>query len=104
MVDTKNELLLGTCAKMLGCVGRNQLFKVLRDNHVLMTGNGYDNKTHNEPKQKYMKLGYFTVKLRPFKIYKDGVQIDKTGSQTYITAKGIVWIQENIKTWLKEAL
>ena len=69
-------------------IGRNTLFKLLRDNKILMH--------NNEPKQEYMKRGWFMVVQNP---YYAGKEI-KLGQTTLVTAKG----QREILPLVKEYL
>jgi phage antirepressor YoqD-like protein len=74
---------IGTVAKMLGW-GRNNLFAHLRKMRILMS--------NNMPMQKFVNRGYFVVREK---------LIDMGGSavvkpQTYVTGKGLQWLQEKI--------
>ena len=71
--DCTNLKSVGEVAKILG-YGRNEFFKLLRENKYLMF--------NNIPYQKYIDAGYFEVKTKPIP------GLDKDQSTTYITAKG----------------
>lgn len=62
-------------------IGRNDLFKLLRDKNILL-------KT-NLPYQHFIDQGYFEV--------KQVTAGEKTYSKTYITKKGITWVEKQIK-------
>lgn len=70
-------------AKVVG-IGRNKLFKLLRERKKLMS--------NNLPYQRYVECGYFTV--REVVITKDN-----TKHQTLVTAKGLDWINKKLKEW-----
>lgn len=73
-------------AKILGGIGRNKLFAVLRDMRVL--------RANNEPYQSYVDRGYFKL-----------VEVDKTDSygttrviaKTVVSQKGIEWIAAQLE-------
>lgn len=74
-----NDQPVSAVAKSLG-IGRNKLFKFLRDKKVL--------RHNNEPYQQYLDRGYFKVVERP--IVK-GTIIENI-TQTFVTAKGVDFI------------
>lgn len=53
VADSKTAIAMDQVAKVLGCIGRNKLFEVLRDNQILMSD--------NLPYQKYIDSGWFRV-------------------------------------------
>ena len=57
-------------------IGRNRLFRWLRENEILMSG--------NLPYQKYIDRGYFAVKESVFETNS----FTKTYQQTFVTGKG----------------
>ena len=61
-------------------IGRNRLFRWLRENEILMSG--------NLPYQKYIDRGYFAVKES---VFETG-SMTKTYQQTYVTGKGQAYI------------
>lgn len=61
-------------------IGRNRLFRWLRENEILMSD--------NLPYQKYIDRGYFAVKES---VFETG-SITKTYQQTYVTGKGQAFI------------
>lgn len=77
----ENYQKVGEVAKILG-YGRNNFFKKLRQMGLLMND--------NTPYQKYIDRGYFVVKEKPIQM---GDQIINK-PQTYITAKGIAYIDK----------
>lgn len=83
-------LTIGEVAKIIG-VGSNTLFNTLREIKILM--DKYPN--HNVPYQKYMDNGCFKVKLkktRDGRIYK----------QTYVTPKGVQFLNKYLVPIMKE--
>ena len=61
-------------------IGRNRLFRWLRENEILMSD--------NLPYQKYIERGYFSVKES---VFETGT-MTKTYQQTYVTGKGQAYI------------
>ena len=78
-LSATNAQSMGDVAKALG-VGRNNLFKILRGNSLLMS--------NNLPYQRYIDCGYFEVIERPVVM---GDQTVNKG-QTFVTPKGIDYI------------
>lgn len=66
-------------------VGRNRLFRWLRENEILMSG--------NLPYQKYIDRGYFAVKES---VFETG-SMTKTYQQTFVTGKGQAYIISGLK-------
>lgn len=66
-------------------IGRNRLFRWLRENEILMSG--------NLPYQKYIDRGYFAVKESVF----ETDSFTKTYQQTYVTGKGQAYIIGRLK-------
>lgn len=66
-------------------IGRNRLFRWLRKNKILMSG--------NLPYQRYIDRGYFVVKESVF----DTGSMTKTYQQTFITGKGQQYIISRLK-------
>ena len=66
-------------------IGRNRLFRWLRENEILMSG--------NLPYQKYIDRGYFAVKESVFEIDS----FTKTYQQTFVTGKGQQFIISKLK-------
>ncbi len=75
----KNAQPMNVAAKSLG-IGRNKLFRFLRNKKVLMS--------NNTPYQSYIDRGYFEVIERPVVMSKDTIN----KPQTLVTAKGIDYI------------
>lgn len=78
-ISGDNYQAMNIVAKALG-IGRNKLFRLLRDRRILMN--------NNTPYQQYIDAGYFVVKEKP--IQMGGDVINKP--QTYVTAKGVDWL------------
>lgn len=92
--DSSNLISVGTMSKLLKDehinIGRNRLFKWLRDNNILM-----DN---NIPYQKYISDGYFKVVESVYET-PYGTQTQQT---TFVTGKGQIYIVERLrKEWNK---
>ena len=66
-------------------IGRNRLFRWLRENEILMSG--------NLPYQKYIDRGYFAVKESIF----ETDSFTKTYQQTFVTGKGQAYIIGRLK-------
>ena len=66
-------------------IGRNRLFRWLRENEILMSG--------NLPYQKYIERGYFAVKESVFETNS----MTKTYQQTFVTGKGQAYIIGRLK-------
>ena len=66
-------------------IGRNRLFRWLRENEILMS--------NNLPYQKYIDRGYFAVKESVF----ETDSFTKTYQQTYVTGKGQQYIIGRLK-------
>ena len=80
-MKSESSQSFGDVAKILK-IGRNSLFKILRDKKILMT--------NNVPYQEYMK--YFEVIEKPIQIGKDVVN----KSVTLVNPKGISYISKKI--------
>lgn len=78
-----NLLTFNDAAKSLG-YGRNTLMKILRDRMIL--------RHNNTPYQRYMDSEYFEVKITPISIG----QFLKNQNQTYVTAKGLIWLSKTL--------
>jgi len=87
LMDAKGYATMNRVAKILG-LGPNNLFKILRDNKVLMS----KGKDRNVPYQKYMGRGLFAVKVSTCTI--DGKE--HASSTTRVTPKGIEWLRRNL--------
>ena len=83
-MSAKNSQSMSTVAKSLG-IGRNKLFKFLREQKVL--------RQNNEPYQTYIDRGYFRVRQVP--ISRSTGVFNKP--QTLVTAKGIDFIARLLK-------
>lgn len=71
-------------------IGRNRLFRWLRENAILMSG--------NLPYQRYIDRGYFAVKESVF----ETASMTKTYQQTYVTGKGQQYIIGRLKKEFEE--
>lgn len=83
-LTAKNSQSMGVVAKTLG-IGRNTLFKILREQKILMK--------NNVPYQEYIDRGYFEVIERP--IPMGDATINKP--KTLVTAKGVDYIGKLLK-------
>ncbi|WP_290060227.1 phage antirepressor KilAC domain-containing protein [Paraclostridium bifermentans] len=78
-------------------IGRNNLFKLLRNEGILKTdiydynGKTYPNKNHNVPYQRFIKQGYFTLKEYVNK------NTNKLAIKVLITPKGQRFVVKTIK-------
>ena len=80
-INASNYQKMNDVAKSLG-VGRNNLFKFLREQKVLMK--------NNTPYQTFIERGYFIVRETSV---ERGVMVFNT-TQTYVTAKGVNFIHK----------
>ncbi len=80
----QNNIAMNDVAKIIG-IGRNTLMAQLRDNMIL--------RKNNTPYQQYIDSEYFVVKVTPIKKGESGFNV----TQTYVTAKGLLWLTEKIK-------
>lgn len=80
---------LGVAAKVLGFkgVGRNNLFKILRERGILSQNN-------NLPYQRYIDAGYFTVEAVPWEHPTCGDE--RSYYKTLVTPKGLSWIEKGL--------
>lgn len=94
LTKSETDMTIEHFAKLLSgkgiIIGRNKLFKILRDNYVL--------KADNTPYQVYINNGYFSLKLGTFLDYVTGNVKEYT--QTRITGKGQVKLANKIKEWV----
>lgn len=86
--NTQSTISIGAFAKLSGKIGRNTLFKKLKDKKILMK--------NNLPYQKYIDSGYFETSESVIK-RTHGDQIIIT---TYITGKGQIWVSKKIDDWI----
>lgn len=82
-LDSKNNRNMEATAKALK-VGRNNLFKFLREDEIKIMGKG-----KTIPYQKYIDAGYFVVVETP----KNGFSV----SQTYVTKDGVEYLSKKIR-------
>lgn len=90
---TDKSISIGALAKLSGLIGRNTLFKRLRDDKILIPYG----REKNKPFQTYMDRGYFEVSETIVK-RTSGDQITFT---TSVTGKGQLWIMDKIRFWIK---
>lgn len=83
--DSTNLISIGDAAKALNIgIGRNTLFRKLRNMKILMAGES------RIPYQDYVTRGYFTVKMVPVVINGDVKNIPTT----YLTGRGLTWLSK----------
>lgn len=81
-IDCQN---MGEVAKAMG-IGSGRLWRFLHEQHIVFReGNS------NVPYQKYLERGYFKVIQKTF---KDGHAEERGYTQTLVTGKGKIWIQQ----------
>lgn len=88
LMATDTALPIGSVAKALHKdfgIGRNRLFRFLRDNGILMA--------NNEPKQVYLDRGYFRVVERRYEVNGEM----KVGTQTLVYQKGVNYIAKLLR-------
>jgi len=88
LVFKSDDLItMGQVAKILNLpVGRNNLFKTLREKGVLF-------KTTNEPRQEFIDRGYFKIKEKK---WRNGAGNEKISMQTLVTQKGLGYIAKTM--------
>lgn len=61
VLESDSDMEMSEAAKIIGVrgVGQNNLFRLLREKRVLITGRGRRDQQHNQPYQKYIDLGWF---------------------------------------------
>lgn len=79
--------LIGNFAKTVG-LGPKQIFAVLRELRILMSGGN----RHNLPFQEYLDRGYFTVAEKPYEVHGE----TRLGFQPLITGKGQQWLTKRL--------
>jgi len=84
-------------ADILG-TGRNSLFKYLRQNKILIS----DGKNHNLPYQAHKDAGRFIVIETTYKNPHSGQPM--LCATTYVTGKGLIWLQQFIAKHGREGL
>lgn len=87
--ESKSEISLNDFAKSTYQrfkIGRNTLFKILKEQKILTT--------RNKPFQKYLNRGYFVVKLKMIN--------GQIKYQPLLTGKGQVWLFQTIKKIVKK--
>lgn len=89
---TDKKISIGDMAKLSGVIGRNNLFKAMRENKI-MIGQGRDK---NKPFQKFIDRGYFEVSETIVKRTKG----DVITFTSYVTGNGQVWLMKKIKEWI----
>lgn len=88
--DTVCQMAVAADVADLG-IGRNTLFKKLREKGVLISGG----ERHNMPKQRYISQGLFTVKESVVKNPKTDQPIIVFA--THVTQRGIEWLIKHYK-------
>ncbi|SIR65903.1 Phage antirepressor protein YoqD, KilAC domain [Aeromonas sp. RU39B] len=80
-------VLIGNFARTVG-IGQNTLFRILRDERILMDGGN----RHNLPFQEYLDRSYFTVSEKPYEVHGE----TRIGFQPMITGKGQQWLAKRL--------
>lgn len=84
---SSGKLSIGAFAKLSGKIGRNNLFKKLREAKILQADNA--------PYQRYIDQGYFETSEQIIsRTNGDMVKI-----MTFITGKGQLWVSKKIEEW-----
>lgn len=87
LLSVQSNHTMNDVAKVVG-VGRNTLFKILRDNKVLMKD--------NLPYQDFIDRGYFSVR----EVVIKRVEYEDVKRQTLVTTKGVDYINKKLKEWM----
>lgn len=85
-IERDGLVMLGDFAKDYGKIGRNRLFKLLREKGVLLS--------NNHPKQAYVDRGLFV--LRPC----DTLLFGREQFTTHLTPEGVQWLCKRLEDWL----
>jgi len=85
---TTAKLSIGAFAKLSGKIGRNNLFKKLREHKILMA--------NNIPYQNFIDSGYFETSETVIK----RTSTDMITITTHVTGKGQLWLSKKIEGWL----
>jgi len=88
---TDKKISIGDMAKLSGKIGRNNLFKKMQEEKILIS-HGRD---HNKPYQRYIDQGYFEVTET---IVKRAAG-DVITFTTHVTGKGQTWLMGKINAW-----
>lgn len=85
--ESDDKVEMSAVAKLLDYdgIGRNKLFKILRDEKIL--------RYNNEPYQEYIDRGYFSVIEQEVSVNYDNTIINK---KTIVTQKGIDYIRKKL--------
>lgn len=88
-IDRGGLTLIGDFAKDVSSIGRNNLFKLLRQKGVLMK--------NNHPYQRYVEQGFFVLKPAGW-----NSNIGRESYTTLLTPAGVQWLNEQLKVWLSK--
>lgn len=88
LMESYNNLSMLQVSKILKISGRNKIFKILRDNNILMS----IGERKNLPYQQYIDLGYFSVVI---KLKLIGNQVLEFPTTT-VTPKGLEYIRKKL--------
>ncbi|WP_398471527.1 phage antirepressor KilAC domain-containing protein [Tardiphaga sp.] len=84
VAEAVNSQTMEAAAKVLG-IGRNNLFKFLRNHKILQQ--------NNRPYQTYLDLGHFSVVERVWRDREDQAHTDTT---TLVTGKGLIFLRKKL--------
>jgi len=93
---TDKKISIGDMAKLSSKIGRNNLFKKLQEEKILIA-HGRD---HNKPYQRYIDQGYFEVTETIIKRTAG----DVITFTTHVTGKGQTWLMGKINGWTSREL
>lgn len=85
VADSKDAIEIGQVAKLIGNIGRNRLFELLRDRKILMN--------NNQPYQKFIDSGYFRVVEQKYIRRNGDICIN---IKTLVYQKGVEYIRRLI--------
>jgi phage antirepressor YoqD-like protein len=83
VADSKTAIAMDQVAKVLGCIGRNRLFDILREKQVLMS--------NNLPYQRYIDNGWFRVVEQKYQKPNGDICIN---TKTLVYQKGVEQIRK----------
>jgi len=96
VINAENCMSMLMVAKALKLSGRNKLFRFLRSEKILMSGNG----KQNIPYQQFIDLGYFLVVIKPRIINGEIIDIPVT----LVTPRGMGYIFKRLEKNKKKDL
>jgi len=89
LMESYNNLSMLQVAKVLKISGRNKIFKILREEKILMSSSN----NYNLPYQQYIDLGYFTVVIKLKLIGNKIIEFPTT----MVSSKGLEYLNRRLQ-------